>query len=194
MQRPLILASSSSYRRELLARLRLPFACVSPDIDETPRPGETPRDLVLRLAVEKARAVARKHGGALVIGSDQAAVLGDSILGKPLTRERAIVQLSAMSGRSVEFLTGLCLLNAQSGQQQVDCVTYTVHFAELARETIERYVDLEQPFNCAGSFKSEALGICLVSRFEGGDPTALIGLPLIRLTEMLRFLGVQVPV
>jgi MAF protein len=189
---PLILASSSPYRRELLQRLRLPFECVSPDVDETPQPGETAEQLVRRLAESKARALAQRYPTHLIIGSDQAAVNGNRILGKPHDIERATGQLKDASGKSVSFLTGLCLLNSQSGQAQVDCVPFTVHFRNLDEARIRRYLETEQPFDCAGSFKAEGLGVSLFRATEGEDATSLVGLPLIRLVDML--LAEQVPV
>jgi septum formation protein len=191
---PLVLASSSPFRRELLEKLGLTFLCDSPDIDESPLAGETPEALVQRLALEKARAVAARHPGALIIGSDQVAVLEDgSIVGKPGSEEAAVAQLQRASGSSVTFLTGLCLLNATSGDHQLCCEPFRVHFRELPRDTIASYVKKEQPLNCAGSFKSEGLGITLFRRLEGDDPNALIGLPLIRLTDMLAMEGIALP-
>lgn len=190
---PLILASSSPYRRELLQRLRLPFACASPDIDETPRPGEAAEQLVRRLAESKARALAQRYPAHLIIGSDQAAVNGNRILGKPHDLERATGQLKDASGKSVSFLTGLCLLNSQSGRTQVDCVPFTVHFRVLDDARIRRYLETEQPFDCAGSFKAEGLGVSLFRATEGEDATSLIGLPLIRLVDMLLAEQVSVP-
>lgn len=189
---PLILASSSPYRRELLQRLRLPFECASPDIDESPLPGESAEQLVQRLAESKARTLAQRYPGHLIIGSDQAAVNGSQILGKPYDIERASQQLKAASGKSVSFLTGLCLLNSQSGRSQVDCVPFTVHFRDLDEARIRRYLEAEQPFDCAGSFKAEGLGVSLFRSTEGEDATSLIGLPLIRLVDML--LAEQVPI
>ena len=189
---PLILASSSPYRRELLQRLRLPFECASPDIDETPLPDESAEQLVRRLAESKAHALARHYPAHLIIGSDQAAVNGRRILGKPHDIERATEQLKDASGKSISFLTGLCLLNSQSGATQVDCVAFTVHFRELDDARIRRYLEAEQPFDCAGSFKAEGLGVSLFRSTEGEDATSLIGLPLIRLVDML--LAEQVPI
>ncbi|MEK1940334.1 MAG: nucleoside triphosphate pyrophosphatase [Pseudomonas sp.] len=190
---PLLLASSSPYRRELLARLRLPFVCASPDIDEAHQPNETATALVLRLAEQKARALAEQHPGHLIIGSDQVAVLGEQILGKPHDFERAHRQLSNASGKSVSFLTGLALLNSVTGECQVDCVPFTVHFRELDAERITRYLHAEQPYDCAGSFKAEGLGVSLFRATEGSDATSLVGLPLIRLVDMLLAEGVQIP-
>lgn len=190
---PLILASSSPYRRELLQRLRLPFECASPDIDESPLSGEGAEQLVQRLAESKARALSQRYPDHLIIGSDQAAVNGKQILGKPHSIERAIEQLKAASGASVSFLTGLCLLNSRNGRSQVDCVPFTVHFRELDEARIRRYLEAEQPFDCAGSFKAEGLGISLFRSTEGEDTTSLIGLPLIRLVDMLLAEQVQIP-
>lgn len=190
----LLLASSSPYRRELLDRLQLPFTWQSPSIDETRQAGEAAITLVKRLATEKARALAAKHIDHLIIGSDQVAVLGDGqILGKPHDLPRAQQQLRAASGSSVTFLTGLALLNTSSGHCQVDCIPFTVHFRPLNDEQILRYLQREQPFDCAGSFKSEGLGISLFRSTEGEDATSLIGLPLIRLVDMLHNEGVEIP-
>ncbi|KFE55750.1 Maf family protein [Pseudomonas syringae] len=190
---PLLLASSSPYRRELLARLRLPFVCSSPDIDESHRPGEAAAELVQRLAKEKAQVLASKFPDHLIIGSDQVAVLDGQILGKPHTFERALAQLTAASGSSVTFLTGLALLNGSTGQCQVDCVPFTVHMRDLDQASITRYLHAEQPYDCAGSFKAEGLGVSLFQATEGPDATSLIGLPLIRLVDMLIKEGVQIP-
>ncbi|MDU8430000.1 nucleoside triphosphate pyrophosphatase [Pseudomonas syringae pv. actinidifoliorum] len=189
----LLLASSSPYRRELLARLRLPFTCKSPDIDESHRPGEAAHDLVQRLAREKAQALTGEYPGHLIIGSDQVAVLDGQILGKPHTFERALKQLTAASGSRVTFLTGLALLNSLTGECQVDCVPFTVHMRELDQASIERYLRTEEPYDCAGSFKAEGLGVSLFRSTEGADATSLIGLPLIRLVDMLIKEGVNVP-
>lgn len=191
--RRLLLASSSPYRRELLSRLQLPFECCAPEIDETARPGESAEQLVRRLAEAKTRALSQSHPDHLVIGSDQVAVLGSKILGKPQTAERATAQLMACSGSSVTFLTGIALLDSRNGRAQVDCIPFTVHFRQLDRTTIERYLAMEQPFDCAGSFKAEGLGISLFRSTEGSDATSLIGLPLIRLVDMLLKQGIQVP-
>ncbi|MGE8188767.1 Maf family protein [Pseudomonas sp. NPDC086278] len=190
---PLLLASSSVYRRELLARLQLPFICSSPDIDESHRPNEPALELVKRLAQEKAQALAGTHPAHLIIGSDQVAVLGERIIGKPHTFEKAREQLLASSGASVTFLTGLAVLNSQTGECQVDCVPFTVHMRTLDQAHIERYLHAEQPYDCAGSFKTEGLGVSLFRRTEGPDATSLIGLPLIRLIDMLLKEGVQIP-
>jgi septum formation protein len=192
MTRQLVLASTSPFRRELLARLGLPFRTAAPDVDESALPGEGAERLVVRLAETKARAVAAAHPDALIIGSDQVAGLGGAILGKPGGRERAIEQLTRASGRTVVFRTGLCLLDAASGQAQTCCEIFKVHFRHLTAAQIAAYVDREAPFGCAGSFKSEALGIALFERLEGADPNALIGLPLIRLVDMLAAEGIDV--
>lgn len=191
--RPLVLASSSPYRRELLQRLQLPFTCCSPNIDERPLADEAPEVLVQRLAVAKARALRAQFLQHLIIGSDQVAVLDGQILGKPGTAAAAIAQLTAASGRSVTFYTGLCLLDSASGTIQVDCVPFTVHFRSLSPAQISRYIEREQPLDCAGSFKSEGLGISLFRATEGEDATSLIGLPLIRLCDMLSQAGIAIP-
>ncbi len=189
----LVLASSSPYRRELLARLGLPFECAVPAVDETPRSGEPPRALALRLAPAKARAVSAAYPDALIIGSDQAADLDGEPIGKPGTHARAVEQLRRVSGRRVDFHTALTLLDAASGREQTDVVTVGVRFRTLSDSQIERYLLGEKPYDCAGSAKIEGLGITLVSAVDNDDPTALIGLPLIRLTTMLAAAGVVVP-
>lgn len=189
---PIILGSSSPYRSELLAKLKLPFSTASPNIDESPLVGESPAQLVLRLAENKARKVAESNLSALVIGSDQVAILDGEIVGKPGTAENAIKQLLAASGKTVTFLTGLALYNAANQQMQSIVEPFEVNFRSLSETQIRRYVDLEQPFDCAGSFKSEGLGISLFSELRGSDPNSLIGLPLIRLTDMLAAQGVNV--
>ncbi len=190
---PIILGSTSPFRRNLLKKLCIDFTTAAPDIDEKALPGESPAELVSRLAVEKAAAVSARHPNALIIGSDQVASIDQQILGKPGNREGAIDQLLAASGRCVTFYTGLCLLNSASGRKQVTCETFHVHFRSLGRHQIERYIDQERPYECAGSFKSEGLGISLFERLEGDDPNTLIGLPLIQLVSMLGNEGVQVP-
>lgn len=190
---PLVLASSSSYRRELLARLRIPFAHAAPSINEMPHPGESAESLVRRLSIEKAQALAERYPRHLIIGSDQVAVLNEQILGKPHDFQRAKAQLTASSGSSVTFLTGLALLNSASGRLQVDSVPFRVNFRQLDERRIERYLKAEQPFDCAGSFKSEGLGVSLFRSTEGEDATSLIGLPLIRLVDMLLAEGIQIP-
>lgn len=188
----LVLASSSPYRRDLLARLGLPFEQASPELDETPLPGESAGDLVLRLAVAKARALAPRFPEALIIGSDQVAVLDDRLLGKPGDAERAYEQLRAASGKTVVFLTGLCLLNAATGLAQTVLEPYTVRFRALSEAQIRHYLAREQPYDCAGSFKSEGLGIALFEALAGDDPNALVGLPLIRLVDLLRKEGIEI--
>jgi len=189
----LLLASSSPYRRELLSRLALPFTWQAPDIDESPQPEESAENLVRRLAEEKANALAFTHPQHLIIGSDQVAVLDGNILGKPGHAEGAREQLEAASGRTVRFLTGLAVLNSQTGRVQVDVVPFSVHFRVLSAAQIERYLQKDQPYDCAGSFKAEGLGISLFRAMEGGDGTSLIGLPLIRLVDMLLAEGVELP-
>ena len=190
---PLLLASSSVYRRDLLSRLRLPFTCSSPDIDESHRPGESALELVQRLSLEKAQALAASHPAHLIIGSDQVAVLNGQIIGKPHTFDKARQQLLNASGASVSFLTGLTLLNSQTGHHQTDCVPFTVHMRHLSAEQIERYLHAEEPYDCAGCFKAEGLGVSLFQRTEGDDATSLVGLPLIRLIDMLLAQGVDIP-
>ncbi|WP_236014225.1 Maf family protein [Marinobacterium alkalitolerans] len=187
----IVLASSSPWRREILDKLGLPYQTRHPEIDETPLGSESPAELVARLSREKAEAVAEHFSNALVIGSDQVAVLDDHILGKPGTHARAVEQLSAASGRSVTFLTGLTLLNSKTGHAQTEVIPFQVHFRKLSEGLIERYLRHEQPYNCAGSFKSEGAGIVLFERLEGDDPNTLIGLPLIRLVRMLESEGVE---
>ncbi len=189
----LILGSTSPFRRELLNKLGLDFGVDSPDIDESMHPGEKPEEFVKRLSLEKAKAVASRHNNALIIGSDQVACIGPNILGKPGNRERALAQLTEASGQRISFYTGLCLLNSDSGCSQVICEPFHVHFRDLSQGQIERYLDAEQPYNCAGSFKSEGLGIALFERLEGDDPNSLIGLPLIRLVAMLQQEGISIP-
>jgi MAF protein len=189
----LVLASTSPFRKLLLQRLGLTFSTASPDIDEHPLPGEQPEMLVKRLAEQKARRVSETHPGALIIGSDQVACIGGTLLGKPGSRAKALQQLRQASGKKVSFYTGLCLLNTVTGCHNTICEPFHVHFRELAQDQIERYLDAEEPYNCAGSFKSEGLGIALFERLEGDDPNALIGLPLIRLVSMLHEEGILVP-
>ena len=193
LQRPLVLGSTSPYRRELLQRLRLPFSVSSPAVDETPRPGESPRDLALRLALAKAHAVATQHPGAVVIGSDQVADLDGQPLGKPGTHERAVAQLRQMSGHSVVFQTAVAVVCPDTGFEQVDLAAVSVRFRALTDAEIERYLRAEQPYDCAGSAKSEGLGISLLDAIDSDDPTALIGLPLIRTCRMLRAAGLVLP-
>ena len=188
---PLILASTSPYRRELLNRLGLPFDSLRPDTDESPLPGEAPEAMAARLSFAKAEAVALLNPDAWVIGSDQVAEFDGGTLGKPGGREAAIAQLRAMAGRSVRFRTGVCLARAGRTLQALD--TTTVRFRALTPDEIARYVDAEQPFDCAGSFKSEGLGITLFEAIDSQDPTALIGLPLIATARLLREAGFTLP-
>jgi MAF protein len=185
MKQPLILASSSPYRRELLARLRFPFTWESPAIDEQRLTNESPQAMVLRLAEAKARAIAARHPNAIIIASDQTAVIGNHILGKPSVHDKAVTQLQRISGHKVEFLTSLALLNSANNHLQLDVVPFAVHMRTLSLAQIENYLRLEQPYDCAGSFKSEGLGIALFEKMEGDDPNALVGLPLIQLVHML---------
>lgn len=190
---PLLLASSSVYRRELLERLHLPLICSSPNIDESRRPDESASALVKRLAEEKARALASSYPDHLIIGSDQVATLDGRIIGKSHTFDNAREQLLAASGKCVSFLTGLAVLNSNTGRCQVDCIPFTVHMRTLDAARIERYLRIEQPYDCAGSFKAEGLGVSLFQSTEGPDATSLVGLPLIRLVDMLLNEGVQIP-
>ncbi len=182
----LILASSSRYRQALLERLQIPFKCISPGIDETPKPGESPVQLVKRLSVAKAESLARHYHKNLIIGSDQVAVYKDSVLTKPGNYEVAYQQLMAQSGHRVTFLTGIALLNSATGHLDVDVVPTDVVFRQLSNQEITDYLKKDEPYDCAGSFKSEGLGITLFDGIHGNDPTALVGLPLIRLSQMLR--------
>jgi septum formation protein len=188
----LVLASSSPYRRALLDRLRLPYEVQAPAVDESAMPGEDPAAMALRLAEAKARAVGAKSPASLVIGCDQVAALAGACLGKPGSHERAVAQLKAMRGRSVVFHTAVALLNTASGALQAEDVPTTVCFRDYSDREIERYLALERPYDCAGSARIEGLGIALVERIAGDDPSALIGLPLMRLTAMLRKQGVPV--
>lgn len=188
----LVLASTSIYRRQLLEKLNLEFVTCSPEIDESRLPDEIPEQLVARLAEQKARAVASQFSDALIIGSDQVAINDGKILGKPGNHAAAVNQLKRASGKRVSFLTGLCLLNSKSGRVQTEVVPFNVIFRPLTDLQIEHYLQQEQPYNCAGSFKSEGLGIALFERLEGDDPNTLIGLPLIRLIYMLESEGFPV--
>ena len=183
---PLILASTSRYRRELLKKLEMPFKCVAPQVDELPLPGESPRQLVLRLAQAKAQALAADYPNHLIIGADQVCVLDGKITGKPHSEENARRQLRAASGHVVTFYTGLALYNSASGHLQTECEPFDVHIRQLSDVEIARYIEKEQPLNCAGSFMSEGLGITLFERLDGRDPNTLVGLPLIALCKMLR--------
>ncbi|OAJ71508.1 septum formation protein Maf [Methylobacillus sp. MM3] len=188
----LILASSSIYRRELLERLQLPFSVETPDVDESPLQGEKPEETALRLAQAKARKIGSHYPDALVIGCDQVATLDGLQLGKPLTHDNAVKQLTLMRGRTVFFHSALCLFNAASGNMQAEDVVYEVRFRQFTDAQIENYLRLEQPYHCAGSAKSEGLGIALMEYMRGDDPNALIGLPLISLIGMLQNEGVTV--
>jgi len=192
-RRTLVLASTSPFRRELLQRLGIAFETMAPDVDETRRQGEDPEELVLRLSEAKARAGAGQYPDALIIGSDQVAVCGNEVLGKPGNHEAACAQLAHLSGRQVSFLTGLCLFDAANGNALVELVPYQVTFRQLTDQQIDRYLKIEQPYNCAGSFKSEGLGISLFESMQGDDPNALVGLPLIRLTSWLNAAGIDIP-
>jgi len=192
MNKTLILASSSPYRKELLARLNLPFETMSPEIDESSLTNELPQDTALRLAQLKARKIAESYSQALVIGCDQVATLDGLQLGKPGTHENAVKQLKMMRGRTVTFHSALCLYNAETQHMQAEVVPYEVTFRELTDEQIERYLRIEEPYNCAGSAKSEGLGIALIASMHGTDPNALIGLPLIKLISMLQNENVSV--
>jgi septum formation protein len=192
----IILASSSAYRRALLSRLRLPFEAISPDIDETPLAGEAPDATALRLAREKAAAIARLHPGSLVIGSDQVATLDGIQIGKPGDHARALAQLQLMRGRRVVFHTALCLLDsrldpAAPAALQLENVQTLVTFRDLPDAELDAYLRIEQPYDCAGSAKNEGLGIALLARIDSSDPTALTGLPLVALSGMLRRAGVR---
>jgi len=188
----IILASSSIYRKALLQRLQLDFITANPSVDETPLQNETPLDLAARLSLLKAQALAQQYPNALIIGSDQVAVLEGQILGKPGTSDRAEQQLKQASGKCVEFLTGLCLYQSEDHSYQLDVIPYQVCFRQLSPSQIKQYVALEQPLDCAGSFKWEKLGIALFSNMQGDDVTALEGLPLIRLVDMLAQAGFAV--
>ncbi|MFD2190154.1 Maf family protein [Pistricoccus aurantiacus] len=187
----LVLASSSPWRRQLLERLQLPFIWQSPDIDETPRPRETPQALVRRLALSKASHLAEQYPQHLLIGSDQVASFNEEILGKPGTPERAMATLERFSGQRVRFVTGVALLDTHSGRHWVHHEDYHVVFRQLSRHEIENYVSREQPLTSSGSFRMEGLGIALFERLEGDDPNTLVGLPLIRLCQMLREAGLD---
>ena len=187
----LILGSTSRYRRELLERLRLPFDCVSPQVDETPLPGEAPAALALRLALAKARAVSQLHPQAVVIGSDQVADVNGEPVGKPGTHERAVAQLRRMSGQTIVFQTAVAVVRGDTGFEAAELASVQVRFRALGDAEIEHYLRLEQPYDCAGSAKCETLGIALLSAIESDDPTALIGLPLIRTCALLRSAGLD---
>lgn len=187
----LVLASTSPFRKEILNKLGIAFKTAAPDVNESAIKNETPEQLVRRLAELKAKAVADEYPAHLIIGSDQVAVIEGKILGKPHTHERAVEQLSNASGKTVHFLTGLCLYNSATGISQAETVPFDVVFRELSTSQIENYLQAEKPYNCAGSFKSEALGIALFEKLIGDDPNTLIGLPLIRLIAMLENENIQ---
>jgi septum formation protein len=192
MKQTLILASSSVYRRELLQKLQIPFSCVSPKLDESAFADEKPHETALRLAQEKAKKIAEEYSHALVIGCDQVATLDGEQLGKPGNHKNAVKQLKKMRGREVTFYSALCLYNAATENMQTQIVPYLVKFRQLTDEEIESYLTKEQPYHCAGSAKSEGLGVALIERMLGEDPNALIGLPLIKLISMLKNEGVNV--
>ncbi len=187
----LVLASTSPYRQSLLEKLGIPFIAAAPDADETPLIDEDARHLVLRLAQQKAQSLANRYPNHLIIGSDQVCVLDGKITGKPLTEENACLQLTQASGHIVTFYTGLAVFNSANGQLQTECEPFDVHFRPLTQAEIARYVEKERPLYCAGSFKSEGLGITLFERLNGRDPNTLVGLPLIALCQMLRNEGVN---
>jgi len=189
--RPVVLGSSSRYRRELMERLQIPFSVAVPDVDETPHAGETPRNLALRLALAKAHAVAQLHPEAVVIGSDQVADLAGKPLGKPGEHARAVQQLRQMRGKTVIFQTALAVVCLSTGFEQVDLAEVRVVFRDLSDEEIEAYLQAEKPYDCAGSAKSEGLGIALLESIDNDDPTALVGLPLIRTSRLLRQAGIK---
>jgi len=188
----LVLASTSPFRKSVLERLHIPFEIFSPTVDETPQDNEPPAMLVSRLAELKAKSATRRYPQALIIGSDQIAVVGSTLLGKPGCHEQAVNQLTYVSEKQVDFLTGLCLLNTNTNQIQTDVVRFSVKFRQLSKSQIENYLIKDKPYNCSGSFKSEGLGIALLDRMIGSDPTAIIGLPLIRLVRMLEAEGMQI--
>ncbi len=193
MSKKLVLASTSPFRKAVLAKLHIDFITASPNIDESQKLNEPVESFVKRLSLEKAQAVAEQFPTALIIGSDQVACINGVILGKPLTHQKAIQQLTYASGKEVMFYTGLTLLNTETQQAQTLCDTFSVQFRTLQQDEIERYLQTEKPYHCAGSFKSEALGISLFEKLLGEDPNTLIGLPLIKLCEMLRHEQIQVP-
>lgn len=192
---PLVLGSSSPFRKQLLEKLLIPFTTANPDIDETPKENESPIELVERLAIEKAQAVAQRHPNSLTIGSDQVALHQhnnqDKIVGKPHDHQHAVEQLKEASGKSITLYTGLALINSATSTIQSDVIPFTVHFRPLSDTLIEAYLQKEKPYNCAGSLRSEGLGVALIERFEGDDPNALIGLPIIRLITMLQNEGFE---
>ncbi|MBU2870443.1 nucleoside triphosphate pyrophosphatase [Colwellia sp. E2M01] len=188
----LVLGSTSPFRKVILEKLQLPFECAKPDIDETAKLTESPQALVERLAIEKAKAVTTQYANALIIGSDQVAVCEGEILGKPHTFENGVKQLTKFSGKSITFYTGLCVYDSETEKTASLVEPFIVHFNKLSLTEIENYLNAEQPYNCAGSFKSEGLGICLFNKLEGDDPNTLIGLPLIKLVALLKIHGIDV--
>ncbi len=188
----LVLGSTSPFRKTILEKLQLPFHCAKPNVDETEQKDESPQALVERLAIEKAKAVSSEYPNALIIGSDQVAVCEKEILGKPHNFDNAVIQLSKFSGKSITFYTGLCVYDSEKDKTIALVEPFTVHFNQLSQKDIANYLNAEQPYNCAGSFKSEGLGICLFSKLEGDDPNTLIGLPLIKLVELLKQHGIDV--
>ncbi|MCK5877675.1 MAG: septum formation inhibitor Maf [Candidatus Marithrix sp.] len=189
---PLVLASTSPFRKEVLNRLHIPFTTYAPNVNEMPEIGEAPTKLVARLAKSKAYSAHSTYPQALIIGSDQVAVIDNNILGKPGNHEQAIGQLTQASGNQVDFITGLCVYNSYTEQNQIDVVIFSVVFRTLNLSQIENYLNIDKPYNCSGSFKSEGLGIALLEQMNGTDPTAIIGLPLIRLVRMLETEGISV--
>lgn len=188
----LVLGSTSVFRKTILEKLQLPFNCAKPNIDESAQQGESPQALVERLAIEKAKAVTAQYPSALIIGSDQVAVCEGEIIGKPHNFDNAVIQLTKFSGKSITFYTGLCVYDSEKDSVTALVEPFIVHFKSLSLEEITNYLQAEQPYNCAGSFKSEGLGICLFSRLEGDDPNTLIGLPLIKLVALLKQQGIDV--
>jgi MAF protein len=188
----IVLGSTSPFRKSILEKLQLPFLCAKPNIDESEQDNESASNLVERLAIEKAKAVAPKYPDALIIGSDQVALCNNQIIGKPHNFDNAVKQLTSFSGKSITFFTGLCVFDSKAGSATSLVETYTVHFNNLSLTDIKNYLNAERPFNCAGSFKSEGLGICLFNRLEGDDPNTLIGLPLIKLVALLKQQGLDV--
>jgi septum formation protein len=192
LQAPVILASSSVFRKSLLERLHIPFECYSPEIDESLQPGETAKSYVTRLALQKAQAIAEQFPDAVIVASDQCALLDNQILGKPGNHENALEQLKAAQGKTVVFHTGICVLQQPTGLSEVDDILFQVKFRQLSVSQLDHYLRIEQPYQCAGAFKSEGYGVCLFDQMLGDDPSALIGLPLIRLIKMLEKAGITV--
>lgn len=189
----IVLASSSTYRRQLLERLKINFTATAPNIDETPLKNEQPQEMTKRLAIQKAKALSNQYNNHLIIGSDEIACSNGKVMGKPHTFERAFQQLKEVSGKTITFYTGLALYNSQTQNLQVDCIPFHVHFRSLSDSAIAKYLEIEQPFDCAGSIKAEGLGICFFRGMEGADITSLMGLPLIRLIDMLENEQVFIP-